>query len=58
MAEQPTKPTPAAAGNADAEIMYLQEKAGAEHTDAPAADEVKGGMGINRIVVTTGKIEP
>ena len=57
MAEHSKLPAPTAAAPADPRLIELPPQPPAEQSESPDADAVKGGLGINRIVVTDGQIK-
>ena len=55
MADQEKNSTPIADATGDLSVNDLPSQAEPQQVQSPEADAVKGGMGINRIVVTDGK---
>ena len=58
MSEHPTPPVSKTAEPATPPLTDLPPRAADRETETPNADAVTGGLGINRIVVTDGKISP
>jgi len=57
MTEHSKQPAPPAAAPADPRLTELPPQPAAEQSEPPNAEAVKGGAGINRIVVTDGQIK-
>ena len=58
MSEHETPPARKATEPATQPLADLPPRTTDEHAETPDAEQVKGGMGINRIVVTDGSIKP
>ena len=58
MSEHPTPPVSKTGDPATPPLTDLPPRAADRQPETPNAEEVKGGLGINRIVVTDGKISP